>query len=52
MDRKLINKLKLRIGITLLDYYGDMVSCKSFTEEFKGFYPPEFLSRCYYVVVK
>jgi len=46
-----IDKINLWVDQTLKNYAGQAVSCESFSSQFEGFYPTEFLSNSYYIVI-
>lgn len=48
----MINKIESWIDETIEDHLNNRVSCECFAKVFNGFYPIEFLSRSYYVVVE
>jgi len=46
-----LDKIDSWIDQTLENHSNQAVSCDRFCSQFNGFYPPEFLSNCYYVVI-
>jgi len=48
----MINKIESWIDETIEGHLNNRVSCECFAKVFNGFYPIDFLSRSYYVVVE
>jgi hypothetical protein len=47
----MLNQIEQWIDQTNLDYQEQRVSCSKFSDEFKDFYPLEFLQQAYFVIV-
>ncbi|WP_201024255.1 hypothetical protein [Shewanella frigidimarina] len=47
----MLHQIEQWIDQTNFEYQNQRVSCSKFSDEFKGFYPLEFLKQAYFVIV-